>query len=104
MLVEVFVLFFAIATGFTAAGLVSSFHTLVTNKPASFELPMESLLERLAHLPLIVIGGPQILLRNALRGRILEDRPVGWLFLTLGIVGFWCFVSGLFVLHVFVSV
>lgn len=100
---EFLVLFFAVATGFVAAGLVSSFHTLVTNRPASFRLDDQSLPARLAHLPLIVFGGPSILMRNAVRGRLIERRPMGWLWMSLVVVASWSFVSGLFVLHVALS-
>lgn len=96
---ELFIFAFAIATGYVAAGLTSSLYSLLTSRPASFQNLPDSLAERLLHVPIFVIGGPFILLRNALRGRIIEGRPVSWLALSSFIVVGWSFISGLFVLH-----
>ena len=101
---EVFVLLYAIATGYVAAGLVSSFYSLMTSRPASFEIVSDKVVDKLMQLPVIVMGGPAILMRNAVRGRLIEHRPVGWLFASLAIAVSWSFVSGLFVIHLALSI
>lgn len=101
---EALVVMFAIATGYVAAGLVSSLYSLLTNRPASFRVVSEGLAERLLLVPLIVFGGPFILSRNAVRGRVIENRPIGWLCVSLTIVLSWSFISGLFVIHLALSI
>lgn len=104
MAFELIVIGFAIATGYVAAGLVTSLYSLVTNRPASFQTPADSFGQKVLQVPVVVLGGPFILLRNALRGRAIENRPLGWVFMSLFIVMSWSFVSGLFVMHLALSI
>jgi hypothetical protein len=99
----VFIFFYITAVGLTCGGLVASGYELATKRRASFRIEDDTVLRRLAYTPVIVLGGPTILMRNAVRGRILERRPLPFLFASLLIATFWSFTAGLFVLQVALS-
>ena len=90
--------FFATATGFVAAGLVGSFYRLVTNKPASFQIWGGTLLTQVAGILTLVFAGPNVVLRNALRAQVFENRPPAWLLLSFFIAMMWSCLSGIFLL------
>ncbi|MBX3504675.1 MAG: hypothetical protein KF895_04290 [Parvibaculum sp.] len=100
---EFLTLFFAIATGFVAAGLTSSFYRLVTRKPPSFQLTSESTLGQIAGVFTLIFAGPTVILRNALRAQVFENRPPLWMLLSGCIATFWSFLSGIFLLGVMLS-
>ncbi|MBA4209428.1 MAG: hypothetical protein C0454_07845 [Parvibaculum sp.] len=95
---EFLTLFFAIATGFVAAGLTSSFYRLVTSKPPSFQLTSETAIGQLAGVFTLIFAGPTVILRNALRAQVFENRPPFWMLLSGCIATFWSFLSGIFLL------
>ena len=47
----------------------------------------------------LVFGGPLVLMRNAIRGRLIEHRPVSFLVASTVIASLWCFFSGVFLIH-----
>jgi len=96
---EILIIFYAIATGYVASGLIASFYQLVTDKPASFQSVPDGMVMRLVTVPVLMFGGPAILLRNAVRGRLIEGRPVIFLGLSALIAASWSFISGLIVLQ-----
>lgn len=96
-------LFFSIATGFVAAGLTSSFYRLVTKKPPSFQLSSHSAMGQLAGVFTLVFAGPTVILRNALRAQVFENRPPFWMLLSGCIATVWSFLSGVFLLGVMLS-
>lgn len=91
--------FFATATGFVAAGLVGSFYRLVTKKPPSFQIWDGSLVTQVAGILTLVFAGPNVILRNALRAQVLENRPPAWLLLSFFIAMMWSCLSGIFLLN-----
>jgi len=95
--------FFATATGFVAAGLTGSFYRLVTKKPASFQIWTGSLAAQVAGIMTLVFAGPNVILRNALRAQVFEDRPPAWLLLSFCIAMIWSFLSGIFLLSLFLA-
>lgn len=95
--------FFAIATGFVAAGLSSSFYRLVRNKPPSFQLDTESTLGQIVGVCALIFAGPTVILRNALRAQVFENRPPFWMLLSGCIATMWSFLSGVFLLGVMLS-
>ena len=97
------VFFFAIATGFVAAGLSSSFYRLVRNKPPSFQLDTESTLGQIVGVCTLIFAGPTVILRNALRAQVFENRPPFWMLLSGCIATMWSFLSGVFLLGVMLS-
>lgn len=87
------------ACGFVAAGLVASFIQLVTGKPARFAVELNSTWTGLRDCMMIAMCGPFILMRNAIRGRLIEHRPIGWLMASSVIAVMWSACSGVFVLQ-----
>ncbi len=87
--------FIALAIGFAFAGLVSTGYQCVTQRPASF-----SLLEQrvralaLAAVPFLVFAAPFIIMRNTIRGRIIERRRFEFVMVATVIAGIWALMSG----------
>lgn len=86
--------------GFVAAGVLGSLYQLVTHEPPKFSLAGEGLLAFLAGIFLCVFAGPFIIMRNAIRGRRIEKRPLGWLVASSTIAGMWSMCSGVMVMNV----
>lgn len=80
--------------GFVFAGLLSSAFELVTERRASFTLLESGGLLTVVSVPLLIFSAPFIILRNTLRGRRYEDRPIGFVMLATIIAGFWSLCSG----------
>lgn len=92
------------ATGFVAGGILASFHQLVTDRPASFQVEAMTLAHKLWTAMVIIFSGPVILMRNGVRGRIIEGRPLYWLVMTSAIATGWSFCSGILFLHVALAI
>lgn len=103
MLNEVIVLVECGIVGFVAAGLIGSFYQLVTNKPPRFVTEFEGMIGVLAASVMCMLAGPFIIMRNAIRGRRLEQRPIGWLAASSAIAFAWSMCSGLVVLYTVIS-
>ena len=86
--------------GFVIAGILGSFYQLVTGQPPRFVFSVETWLAGLASCLMCVFAGPFIIMRNAIRGRKIEQRPIGWLVASSTIAGMWSICSGVFVLQV----
>jgi hypothetical protein len=99
VLSELFVAFYIGCAGFVAAGIIGSFYQLLTNQPPRFNIAVESLLGAIAAVGVCLLAGPFIIMRNAIRGRRIEGRPLGWLVASSTIAGMWSLCSGLFVMH-----
>lgn len=100
MLYELAIAAYATACGFVAAGILSSFYTLVTNRPVSFAVELGTLWRGAVNLTLCAFAGPFIIMRNAIRGRMIEQRPVGWLVASTAIATGWSLCSGIVVVQV----
>lgn len=100
---EPFLFTYAGVCGFVVAAVLATGYQLVTNRPARFEMVMGETATSIAAMALqgllIVWAAPYIIMRNAVRGRLLERRPVGWLFASLGIAALWSLCMGVVVLH-----
>lgn len=94
--------------GFVVAAVLATGYQLVTNRPARFEMVMGEAATSIAAMALqgllIVWAAPYIIMRNAVRGRLLERRPFGWLIASLGIAALWSLCMGVVVLHFLVVV
>jgi hypothetical protein len=86
--------FQALALGFAMAGLLASAFELVTERRASFRLLQEGGLSAVACVPMLVFSAPFIILRNTLRGRRFEKRPMGFVMLATIIACGWSLVCG----------
>ena len=83
---------------------MQSFYQLVTSTQCRFEMEDEGVLKGVMTIILWMFTGPVILMRNALRGRRIERRNIGWLMASTVIAASWSFCSGLLVLYVFLAV
>ena len=97
------VFLFTIATGFVAAGLAGSLYRMAMNKPPSFQMLSESTGGMVAGIVTLVFAGPTVIMRNALKAQVVENRPPAWLALSTVIAIFWSFLVGLFVLSFVVA-
>ncbi len=93
----------AVLTGLVTAGVTSSFYRLITHKPPSFNVLTAPLPEVITGTATLVFAGPMVIMRNAVRARVLEQRAWIWLALSAGIAVFWSFMSGIFVLRLILS-
>lgn len=100
---EFTVFLFTIATGFVGGGLIGSFYRLVTDKPASFQMWEDSVGGQVIGIMTLVFAGPAVIMRNAFRAHVIENRPPVWLLLSSLIAVFWSFLSGLFLLSLVIA-
>jgi hypothetical protein len=94
-MVQVLTFVYLCIAGFVAAGVLASLHQLVTARPPQFVMPAESFAAGLGAAVVCVFGGPFIVMRNAIRGRRIEHRPLGWLAASFAIASLWSLCSGI---------
>jgi len=99
---------FAIAIGFSVAGLCASGYRLYGLHFPSFRLlevgPMAG---RFAAVPLLIFSAPFLIMRNTLRGRQIERRPAEFVMIATVIAGLWSLMCGTVVvmaLHALINV
>jgi len=95
---DLLVYVYAITTGFVFGGVIGSFYQLVTGKRIKFELLMEGGPIVVVTAMALVLAGPIIVMRNAIKAQFIEHRPGHWLALSTLICALWSFMSGIFVL------
>jgi uncharacterized protein DUF6949 len=91
----------SLAIGFAFAGLLASGYQLVTSQPLSFRLfrhPERML--ALAAVAMLTFAAPFIIMRNTIRGSLLERRPAELVALATVLAGFWSLMSGTVVVMV----
>lgn len=93
----------SLATGIVTAGLVSSFYRLVTKKPPSFQMWQETTLGLVVGIATLIFAGPSVIMRNALRAQVIENRPPAWLAASAFLSGVWSLFVGLLVLDVLLT-
>lgn len=87
--------FLALAIGFAFAGLISTFYQLLTHRPASFRLlQQEARPASVAAVPFLVFAAPFIIMRNTIRGRIIERRRFEFVMIATILAGLWSLMSG----------
>ena len=96
---EVFALVYVTCVGFVCAGILASLYQMVARRPARFRLAVDTWPGVIVSIGVVTFAGPFILMRNALRGRRIEHRPIGWLFGSGAIAGVWSACSGVFLLN-----
>ena len=90
--------FSAIAIGFAFAGLLASGFELLLRRPLGFSTLQTGDLGAVAAVPLLVFSAPLIIIRNTIRGRRLDRRPIPYVILATVIAGFWSMMCGRVVL------
>ena len=85
---------YALAFGFCFAGLLCSGYQVFAERPASFRLLNATRLRALSAIPFLMFAAPFIILRNTVRGRLHEDRNIGFVALATIIAGLWSLFAG----------
>ena len=92
---DTIVSFFALAIGFSVAGLCASGYRLFSQHAPSFRLlEVGPVRARFAAIPLLMFSAPYIIMRNTIRGRRLEGRRAEVVMLATVIAGLWSLMSG----------
>jgi len=95
---------YVMAVGFVLAGLLSSFIQLVSGEPMRFAVEHRSFTKSIGSVLLRVLAGPEILMRNAWRGMIFEQRSKVWFWLAAGVAGFWSLLIGSLLIDILLTV
>ncbi|MCC2110825.1 MAG: hypothetical protein KDJ16_02185 [Hyphomicrobiales bacterium] len=100
---EIIVLSYAAAIGFVSAGIAGSFYQWVTSEAPQFRVTYETFLAGIASILFCCFAAPFIIMRNAIRGRRLEKRPLGWLAASAAIAVTWSLCTGIILLEIIVA-
>ncbi len=100
MLFNLLIVGYIACAGFVASGVLGSLYQLITKQPPKFAFDGEGILSFIAGFFVCVFAGPFIIRRNAIRGRRIEKRPLGWLVASSTIAGMWSMCSGVMVINV----
>ncbi|MEM9422520.1 MAG: hypothetical protein AAF986_08450 [Pseudomonadota bacterium] len=99
---------YACMCGFVFAAVLATGYQWVTSQPARFEMLTSGTQERILSMffraVLVIWAAPYIIMRNAVRARLIERRPMGWLFASFGIATLWSMCVGILVLQVMVAI
>lgn len=93
-MIEVLTIVYFCVAGFVAAGLLASLSQMITARPPQFALSADTISQGLGGAIMCVFAGPFIIMRNAIRGRTIEGRPIGWLAASSVIATTWSLCSG----------
>jgi hypothetical protein len=96
--------FEAVLVGVCAAGVLATGFEMLTRRRAGFELLESGGPGAVASVPLVVFSAPFIILRNTVRGRRFERRPVGFVAAATVIAGLWGLASGRVILDLLAMV
>ena len=83
-----------ILVGFAFAGALASMFEALTARRASFNLLLGKGPMVVASVPVLAFSAPFIIMRNTVRGRRYEDRPIGFVMAATIIAGLWSLASG----------
>ncbi|NVO16524.1 MAG: hypothetical protein HXX10_21055 [Rhodoplanes sp.] len=87
--------FLALAIGFAFAGVIATGYQMWAQRPASFRLLEQGASpSSFAAVPFLVFAAPFIIMRNTVRGRIIERRRVEFVMIATVIAGLWSLMSG----------
>jgi len=86
---------FAMVMGFALAGASGSLFRLITKRRISFELVGAARPVLFLGVVVLMFAGPAVIMRNAIRGRLIENRALYWLALSTLIAGMWSFLAGI---------
>lgn len=92
-----------VVTGFICAGFLNSVYQAITNKITSFDLSQETSIGMLAGLLVLIFAGPFIIMRNSVLGFMADNKRGGWVAASTAISISWSFISGLFLLNIYIT-
>ena len=90
---EAFHLFFSLAIGFAFAGALATGYQLATSRALSFRL-LESGPKAVTLVPFLAFAAPFIIMRNTIRGRLIEGRSFQLVMISTVVAGLWSLMSG----------
>ena len=90
----------AIAIGFAFARLLASGFELLLRRPLGFSSLQTGDMGAVATVPVLVFSAPLIILRNTIRGRRSDGRPIPYVMLATVIACLWSMMCGRLVLDV----
>ncbi|QCI62809.1 DUF6949 family protein [Phreatobacter stygius] len=93
----------SLALGFAVAGLFVALYRVLTEKPASFRLLQTGGFGAVLAVPFLAFAAPAIIIRNTIRGRLIENRRFEFVFLATVLAGIWSLMSGRVVAMVIMS-
>jgi len=86
---------FALAIGFAFAGLLATGYQLVTREALSFRVlesgPKPS---TFMAVPILAFAAPFLIMRNTIRGRVIEGRSFQLVMAATVVAGIWSLMSG----------
>jgi hypothetical protein len=86
---------FALSMGFAIAGLCATAYCLFCEHFPSFRLlEVGPMVTRFAAVPLLMFSAPFIIMRNTLRGHLIEGRRFEVVMVATIIAGLWSLMSG----------
>lgn len=100
---QIFVLSYATAVGFVSAGIAGSFYQWVTSEAPQFRVTYQTFIAGMASILFCCFAAPFIIMRNAVRGRRLERRPLGWLAASTAIAATWSLCTGIILLQILLA-
>ena len=94
---DLLVLLFAVTAGLTLSGIVANIYRILARKP-------EGRSGTALYYGVMVLAGASVLLENATRSYRKKDCSAPAYGFAVAIVGYWCFILGMIVLTVALSV
>jgi len=91
--------FLALGLGFAVAGLITALYRAFRNQPMSFGLIFTQGASGFAAVPLLIMAGPAIIIRNTIRGRRYEKRKFHFVWMATVIASLWSLITGFFVMR-----
>lgn len=91
LLRDITVLLFAVAAGLTLSGIIANIYRIFARKPQGRG-------ETILYYGVMVIAGASVLLENATRTYRKKDCSAPAYGFAIALVGYWCFIMGLFIL------
>lgn len=88
----------ALAVGFAFSGLIASGFEFLVRRPLGFASLQGGDLRAVLSVPFLVFSAPLIILRNTVRGRVAEGRPIPYVMIATIIACLWSMMCGRLVL------
>lgn len=95
---------YIVCAGFVCSGVLASFIQLWKPEPVGFNIEYKSWLDGIFGVLFCVFAGPFIIMRNTIRGRRIEKRPMGFVVMASIVAFLWSFCTGLLIMHFTLSI
>ena len=92
---------FALAIGFVISAIVSNAFGAITKSATPFQMQVNSDVERLGMIGLLLLAGPHLLFHAANKSRLMGEWPTVYVWASYGLGLMWSFILGFAVLSLF---